>query len=250
MNLFTRIRNRGQRMIAKHLVRRPFEISCQTPIISFTFDDFPKSALTVGGSILNSFGLRGTYYASLGLMGTIAPTGEIFQPEDLKLLFAQDHELGCHTFHHTDASETPAKVFEQEVLENRRALSTLVPGMKFETHSYPISVPRAGTKRRIQKYFSCCRCAGQTYNSGIVDLNYLSAFFIEKSRENLDAIKNIIERNREARGWLIFATHDVDPNPTRFGCTPQLFEEVVAYAAKSGALILPVSQALAALGRP
>jgi len=33
----------------------------------------------------------------------------------------------------------------------------------------------------------------------------------------------------------------VSDNPTRFGCTPALFERIVDYAQKSGARVLPVS---------
>ncbi len=47
-------------------------------------------------------------------------------------------------------------------------------------------------------------------------------------------------RIREAIGWLVFATHDVSESPTRFGCTPALFERIVDYAEKSGAHVLPV----------
>lgn len=243
----TRVWNRLQRDAAKHLAKRPFELKASGPIISFSFDDFPKSALFSGGSILKSFGARGTYYTSLGLAGSTAPTGQIFHAEDLKLLLEQGHELGCHTFHHTHAWETEPEVFENEVIENRKALSVLLPEISFNTHSYPIGVPRPGTKQRIQKYFTCCRCAGQTFNSGRVDLNYLSAFFLEKSRDNPEAIKKVIDQNRDARGWLIFATHDVAPNPTPYGCTPELFTEIVRYAVSSGARVLPVSEAFAVL---
>ena len=59
------------------------------------------------------------------------------------------------------------------------------------------------------------------------------------------AIKEIIERNRTLRGWLIFVTHDVTSHPSRYGCTPELFERVVGWSAESGARILPVAQALA-----
>jgi hypothetical protein len=44
-------------------------------------------------------------------------------------------------------------------------------------------------------------------------------------------------------GWLIFATHDVCESPTRFGCTPRFFKQVVDYASKSGATVLPVHEA-------
>ncbi len=242
-----KILRRPQRIIARSFARRPLAISTQTPIISFTFDDFPRSALLTGGAILRSFGLRGTYYASLGLMGTQAPTGAIFLPEDLKVLLEQGHELGCHTFSHCDAWNTKPSVFEDSVVRNRQALGELLPGTSFETLSYPISVPHAGTKRRISKYFACCRCGGQTFNTGKVDLNYLSAFFLEKSRGNPEIAKNLIDQNRGARGWLIFATHDICNAPTPWGCTPRFFEEIVRYAVNSGARILPVFQAYEAL---
>jgi hypothetical protein len=57
----------------------------------------------------------------------------------------------------------------------------------------------------------------------------------------------LIDENRKARGWLIFATHDVCPAPTAWGCTPEFFEEIVQYAAKSEACILPVAEAWKAI---
>jgi len=242
-----RIQNRYRRDSARHFSRRPFAINTDTPLISFTFDDFPRSALLTGGAILQSFGLAGSYYASLGLIGRHEPTGPIFLPDDLKVLLEQGHELGSHTFSHCDAWDTQPDAFEDEVIRNQQALSELVPGASFKTFSYPISVPRARTKKRISKYFSCCRCGGQTFNTGNSDLNYLSAFFLEKSRDNPGIAKNLIDRNRQARGWLIFATHDICKDPTRWGCTPDYFEEIVRYAVKSGARILPVFQAYRAL---
>jgi len=239
----TSIRNRYRRITARSFARRPFVISTDTPLISFTFDDFPQSALLTGGAILKSFGLAGTYYASFGLMGSHAPTGPIFMPEDVKVLLEQGHELGCHTFSHCDAGSTRPGVFEEAVIRNRQALSELVPGASFKSLSYPISVPRVGTKRRISKYFACCRCGGQTFNVGDVDLSYLSAFFLEQSRDNPEIIKNLVDQNRRARGWLILATHDVCGDPTRYGCTPGFFEEIVRYSVNSGARILPVFQA-------
>jgi glycosyltransferase involved in cell wall biosynthesis len=232
-----------QRITASAFSRRPFTIVPGGPIISFTFDDFPRSALLTGGAILQSYGAAGTYYASLGLMGRQAPTGRIFSPEDLEVLFAQGHELGCHTFSHCHAWDTPPDVFESEIIRNREALTKLAPKASFHTFSYPISVPRAQTKERISKYFACCRCGGQTFNVGNVDLNYLSAFFLEQSRDNPEIVKSLIDQNQRAQGWLIFATHDISDDPTRWGCKPGFFEEIVKYAVKSGARILPAFQA-------
>ncbi len=236
-----------QRRAARYMFRRPFPIRGQTPFVSFTFDDFPRSALLTGGAILKHFGLTGTYYAAFGLMGKQAPTGAMFLPEDVHALLEQGHELGCHTFGHHDPWETKARMFEESILENRKALSRVVPEASLRTFSYPFGAPRALTKRRIAEYFVCARAGGQTFNDGTADLNYLLAYFLEQSRDNPQAVKEVIEQNRRARGWLVFATHDICENPTPWGCSPEFFEEIVESAVNSGARILPMVQAWEAL---
>jgi peptidoglycan/xylan/chitin deacetylase (PgdA/CDA1 family) len=214
------------------------------PLISFTFDDFPRSALFAGGEILNQNGACGTYYASLGLMGQDAPTGPIFQESDLHLLVGQRHELGCHTFSHLHAYKTPPDVFEASILRNVETLAKILPGVTMETLSYPIGNPRVETKRRAAKYYRACRAGGQTLNKSTLDLCFVSAFFLEQSEGDADAIARLIDQTCVANGWLVFATHDVDPAPTRFGCTPSFFKDVVRRASESGAAILPFSTAL------
>ena len=244
---FSRIQNRYQRTINDLLFKRTITMHNSAPYISFTFDDFPRSALHTGGDILLRFGFRGTYYASFGLMGTEAPTGIIFVPDDIKKLVAQGHELGCHTFDHCHSFETSSKVFENSIIKNKLALDKIEQGISFKSFSYPISIPRLQTKNKTGTYFSSCRCGGQTYNSTKIDLNLLKAFFLEKSRNDANAIKKIIDQNCQNRGWLIFATHDISENPTPYGCTPSFFEDIVSYSMNSGALILPVSEAMDAI---
>ena len=245
--LWQRVISQVQRTAARDLCRRPFTIDSDVPIVSFTFDDFPRSALYTGGAILKHFGQRGTYYASLGLMGTQAPTGRIFDPADLDLLFADGHELGCHTFDHHHSWNTPTKEYLDSVTRNAEALRNLAPDAAFSTFSYPISPPRPGSKQRVGERFLCCRGGGQTFNTGTTDLNYLSAFFLEKATHAPDTVHALIEENRRVHGWLILATHDVDQRPTPFGCTPAFFETVVRSAITSGARILPVAEAWRAL---
>jgi peptidoglycan/xylan/chitin deacetylase (PgdA/CDA1 family) len=246
-HLWAKVQGRYLRSAAHLLFTRPFAINTQNPFISFTFDDFPRSALLTGGAILKRFGLAGTYYGSFGLMGRQAPTGTIFLREDLQVLFEQGHELGCHTYDHYDSSETETSAFEDSIIKNRRALRELCPEASLRTFSYPIGPPRAWIKRKIARHFACCRGGGQTFNVGTADLNYLSSYFLEKDRDNPEVVKNLIDENRRARGWLILTTHDICKNPTPFGCTPEFFENVVQYAVSSGTRILPVARALEVL---
>lgn len=242
--ILARIQGRYQRSATSLFFRRNIKMSNNVPYISFTFDDFPGSALHVGGAILTQFGLRATYYISLGLMGTEAPTGTICEPNDIKELLETGHELGCHTFSHCHSWETSPRVFEDSIIKNKQFLSELVPGATFRSLAYPILGPRIDTKRRAGRYFCCCRGGGQKFNEGETDLNFLKAFFLEKSRDDPGFIKQVIDQNCEARGWLIFATHDVSETHTPYGCTPSFFEDIVKYSVDSGARILPVAEAL------
>ena len=225
-------------------------INSERSLISFTFDDFPRSALLTGGSILHEFGLAATYYVSLGLVGKQTVAGEMFLREDLYAALDHGHELGCHTFAHCHSWRTAPRAFEQSVLENKTALKAWLPDAEFKSFSYPISPPRPLSKAKIADRFLCCRGSGQTFNAGTTDLNQLSAYFLEQSRDNLPAVKDIIDRNCKARGWLILATHDVADSPTPYGCTPEFFASVVQHAVASGSRILPVAQGLEELSGP
>lgn len=232
------------RKATKALFRRPITVAAHPPVISFTFDDFPRSALFAGGDILNRHGFGGTYYVSLGLAGQRTNAGQMFETGDLEQALRGGHELGCHTFAHCNSWDTKASEYESSVIENRRALKQVLPDADFQSFSYPYCGPHPMNKRRVAPHFLTCRAGAQGINAAGTDLNQLDAFFLEKTRGNLQPVREIIDRNCEQHGWLVFATHDIADSPTPFGCTPEFFEDVVQYAAQSGARILPVTQAL------
>lgn len=244
--LFQRAANAARRRSSLYLNRRMVDLKPGTPIISFTFDDFPKTASDAGRSLLETHGARGTYYAALGLMDRReSPVGPIFSAQDLLSVHGAGHELGCHTFNHCNAWTTPADVFEEEIRRNGEAIRALVPGLEFKTHSYPIAYPSPSNKRVISRHFTAARGGGQSFNLGPTDLNNFKAFFLEQGRDRPELIDQLIDQNARAGGWLVFATHDVSDQPTRFGVTPDLFERVVDRSKKSSSLILPVGEALA-----
>ena len=255
---FARARQRIAGEATRVLSRRQLAVRTSVPLISFTFDDFPRSAFLNASAILGRYGILGTYYVSLSLAGKRSQMGPMYQTEDLKELARLGHELGCHTFGHCHSWNTPPDMYEKAILENQQALNEVLPGTAFQTFSYPFSGPRLAVKRVAARHFLCCRGGGlragrfllrhqpggQTFNSGTTDLNLLCAFFLEQSRENPGAVKRLIDQNAQARGWLILATHDVRDTPSQFGCTPAFFEQVVQWSLESGALLLPVVEAL------
>jgi peptidoglycan/xylan/chitin deacetylase (PgdA/CDA1 family) len=215
------------------------------PIISFSFDDAPRTAFCYGGDILKAHGARGTYFVSLGLLGSKSPSGTIASQNDLVYAVEDGHELGCHTFDHKDPWGTKTEVFEKSVFQNRQTLAKILPNTVFSAFAYPLCDPSPAIKRRMGKLFNCCRGGGQTFNVGQTDLNLLKAFFLDsRNGYNIELVRKLIDRNSESLGWLIFATHDVDDNPSRYGCKKEFFDDVVAYAASSDSLLLPVGRAI------
>jgi peptidoglycan/xylan/chitin deacetylase (PgdA/CDA1 family) len=249
--LWQRVQGKWRRTLAATLSRRVVQMRNSKPIISFTFDDFPKSAIEIGGTILQDHGVFATYYVALGLLDRDEAAGRICSAQDVRLAVQQGHELGCHTFGHCDPWDTEPDLFEQSLEQNQRALSDLLPETKFHTMSYPISTtPRPITKHRTGRRFSCCRAGGYRINVGTVDLNYVHSFFLERYGDRIAEIDALIDRNRTERGWLIFSTHDITSQPTQYGCTPEFFTEVVRLSVRSGARVLPVEKALLEVDGP
>lgn len=243
--LVSRIAGKYRRTLASGLYRRIASIETTIPIISFTFDDAPRTAFDTGGDILRSYGAKATYYISLGLLGATTEVGTIASTDDLLGAVDEGHELGCHTFDHLYAWQTNPEKFVESIVRNKNALDTLLPGTHFRTFAYPIGVPRPSVKVKLEKHFLCCRGGGQAPNVGVADLNLLKAYFIDnKNNVDIDSIKKMIDHSVSSSGWLIFATHDVAEKPSPYGCKPHFFAEVVKHAAQSGAVLLPVIDAL------
>lgn len=241
----TRLQMRWRRELSARCHRRRADLPGRVPVVSFSFDDFPASAAGVAGARLHALGLRGTFYTSFGLEGTTAPTGQIFSRAELHEVVAQGHELGCHTFQHCHAWDTPPSEFLASIDRNAAAAAAVFPGMHLSAFSYPISCPHPANKAIAGRRFATCRGGGQTFNRGAVDRAYLNAFFLEKSRADPAAIRKVIHENARHNGWLILVTHDVSVAPTPFGVSPQLFELVLQAVRETGAEILPVGEAAA-----
>jgi peptidoglycan/xylan/chitin deacetylase (PgdA/CDA1 family) len=242
--LTARVRNKWQSVQTSRRARRDFRLRQPQPYVSFTFDDFPRSALVTGGTILERHHVRGTYFVSLKMAGKDSLSGPIAHRQDIVSLLAAGHQLGCHTYDHLDGRHATPQAFEQSIIANQAALDELVPGTRLPVFAYPLNGPNVPVKRAVGRQFIACRGGGQTINSGRIDLNLLRAFFLDQRiNTDLRLVEDIIRLNAESGGWLIFATHDVASVPSPYGCDPDFFDAVVERAIRSGARVVPMMQA-------
>ena len=231
--------------IGSSFYRRTVPLGSQGPIVTFTFDDFPRSALTVGGAILERFGARATYYVSMGLMGTCNNLGEQFQRADLNILIQCGHEVGSHTFGHLSARKTQVSAFLRDVEDCEEAIRQNIRVGQPSNFAYPYGEVTLNAKKLVGPRMKSCRGTFGGFNGPDVDLNLLRANRLYGDIDRAEAAKQLICGNEQRRSWLIFYSHDVANRPSPFGCTPALLEEVVSFAAGRGARMMTVAAVMA-----
>lgn len=97
----------------KILYRKNHLLSSDKAIISFTFDDVPKTAVTNGVKIFNNYGIKGTFYLSLELLGGYSDVGlPIADRNDIENLISNGHEIGDHTYSHLRAFKVSDEEYE------------------------------------------------------------------------------------------------------------------------------------------
>jgi peptidoglycan/xylan/chitin deacetylase (PgdA/CDA1 family) len=237
----------ARRRVLSSLYRRNVPLGDCGPIVSFTFDDFPRTAYSAGGAILERFGVRGTYYAAVGLTNTSNELGEQFRREDIDSLLEDGHELASHTFHHISCHSVSCAAFREDVKKGREAVEE-VTGYDSPNFAYPFGDVTLRIKRTLGFDLGSARSIFPGLNGPVIDLNLLRANSLYGDLEAAARAEELILENINRKSWLIFYTHDVRPSPSAFGCTPALLEAAVSCAVRSGCRILTVGEALTELG--
>jgi peptidoglycan/xylan/chitin deacetylase (PgdA/CDA1 family) len=242
------LRARVSNRLARHLCTAPFQLSSTGPMVSFTFDDVPKSAATVGASILEAYNARGTFYISGGLVDQWSRHWAGVSADEIVGLHRKGHEVACHTFSHSCAIDLDAEAMTAEMEKNRRYLFTLDPSIRLENFAYPYGLGSLPRKRQLGKVFRSSRGILPGVNSGTVDLHYLRATPLVEQHIDADGIDRAFDEAVDKNGWLIFYSHDVETTPSPFGCSPSLLRHALEAASRRKIPVLSVADALRRAG--
>lgn len=212
------------------------------PIVSFTFDDVPESAALAGAAALEARGWRGTFYISAGLLGREGPMGRYADAQDVRRLAHTGHEIGCHTYSHLECGPAAPDRISREVEINASALEELC-GTPPQTFAYPFGDVSRAAKAELEPRFRLLRALHPGLARRGTDLNQAPAIPVDgPDGETRAALW--IDRAARRRGWLILCLHDVAPEPSPWGCTPETLARLIAWAEACGCEILPTAQAL------
>lgn len=213
------------------------EVSPDRPVVSFTFDDFPKSALN-GADIVEKHGGRAGFYACTSMLGQRSPVmGEMFDGNTLAELRARGHEIGAHTHTHLDCARSRLDKVERDIGENLVALAEGGHTENVSSFAFPYGETTYAAKRWVGEVFSTGRGILPGVNTGECDRSQLRAIELGASamhrRRALAALKTCIE----SKGWVFFFTHDVSHSPSNYGAPAELMEELAQRAVEAGAVL-------------
>jgi peptidoglycan/xylan/chitin deacetylase (PgdA/CDA1 family) len=226
---------------------RRVDVRLEVPLVSFTFDDAPASAFVQGGGILSDHGYAGTFYVALSLMNS-PEVDKNFTQEHLETALRRGHELGCHTYGHIDLSDTDGTDARRDIEMNGIRMQSRIPGFRFNNFSYPFGAQSAGIKRFISTKYRSARGISAGVNGTGTDLYNLKAVKLYEHKYPLSYIFKQMDAAEAQGGWLILYTHDVDKNPTPYGCSPAYFEAVARECARRNTAVRSVDAALNQIG--
>jgi peptidoglycan/xylan/chitin deacetylase (PgdA/CDA1 family) len=233
-----------RRSIGSAVFARTVSMCNRRAIVSFTFDDFPQSAVSNGARLLERNGARGTFYLTGSYCGRVIGNVLQYRADDLAGLVSAGHEIGCHTFSHSRVSTLPGNALDREIDLNASFLERCVPGLAFGTFAYPFGDFSHGAAVRLRSRFAGCRSSEPGLNTGTIDLGRLRSIRLYDTLIDSEKVSGLIKQAVTSTAWLIFYTHDVTEVPSSFGCTPSLLEHALKSAIHAGAEIRPVNAAI------
>jgi peptidoglycan/xylan/chitin deacetylase (PgdA/CDA1 family) len=240
--------NRATNRLIQRIPGPQIAVPTDRPIVSFTFDDVPESALTAGADILEKYDARGTFYIAGGIVGQHEPQRRLISAEGGLELARRGHELGCHTFGHHNVRHLYGRTLEQDNAASRAFFEQIAPGLRPRNFAYPYNAGSFRARQLLAQRFRSARGGLNGINRGMTDRTYLRGMPIDKSDERVLGLRRTVDEFVANPGWLIFFAHDIANQPTEHGCTPHSFEALVRHVLETGCKILTVNAALDRLG--
>jgi hypothetical protein len=137
-----------------------------------------------------------------------------------------------------------------DALKNRRVLSEALGGAPIEHFAYPFGMVSFRTKKLLSPDYKTLRSNRPGINHGVVDLSFLRAVGLYSKTLDREHIAQLISKNVRLGGWLIFCTHEVEPEPGVYGITPEDLRWVVEECIKRRGRILNIKEAYESLEKP
>ena len=244
LSAYARICGKSSRFLARSIVTKKLPMRNTAPLVSFTFDDAPASACSTGAFLLEQHQARGTFYISGAGCGRTGHCGRMATAAEVKAVWTNGHEIGCHTFSHTPVASVGRAALAAEVERNRAFLQAIHGDISACNFAYPYGQFSFGSKHYLQSRFHSCRTLRPGVNVGAADLGALKTCTLGNASIDREQVAGVIAETVRLNGWLIFASHDVEDVPSPYGVSPDLLVFALKTACEAGCRLVPVREAL------
>jgi peptidoglycan/xylan/chitin deacetylase (PgdA/CDA1 family) len=234
------LRGKVRRRMARFQHCRPAEGRVIRPMVSFAFDDAPRTAMTIGASILERVGKRGTYFISAGLAGADGPMGPYASEAQVVAASRAGHEIACHTYSHLDCGQADGRAIAQDLARNSAALISW-GAPEPATFAYPFGDVSVAAKRAASERFVLSRALHHGLINTGCDLNQAPAVGVEGEHGEALA-RRWLDKAFAHKSWVILFTHGVEASPTPFGASAESFSRLVSEAIGRDFEIVTIAQ--------
>ena len=225
---------RINRRLVQWRAAAPLRTGPPVAAISFTFDDFARSAADTGAEIIEEVGARGCFYACSSMAGTRTVCGEMYTGADLVALKGAGHEIGAHTHSHLDCAQAPLEEIIADIDAGLDALGKMGLDAPVRHFAWPYGETRHEVKRALAGRFETARGILGGLNRAGTDRMQLRAVELDASEQGVARALDAIERAARSSAWLIVFSHDVSQQPGPWGVTPAALRKVARAARDAG----------------
>ena len=243
MSIWSHIKRSATERLARNWVWAARPNRAQTPMVSFTFDDFPKSARTCGAPVLKARGVAGSFYVAGSFEGRREEGIDYFHREDLIGLAEEGHEIGCHTFGHIRLPTSTDEEILDDLDRSRDFIGEALGGYQARSFAYPFGDVTVWKKHLVARRFEVSRGIFPGVNQRLIDLRQLKSIPLERRSFEMEAALTALDVAASSNGWVTFFSHDVSDDPSPYGCTPDELGRLVDAALDRGIRVLPVKDA-------
>lgn len=234
-----------RRSLSRRVARRLTGMVRVAPMLRMTsgfrltvaFDDCPDSACTRGVEVLDTHGMRGTFYIATGLLGKDGVSGPITTAPRLRDLAHQDHEIALHTHMHQDMTGLEISDAVDDLSINVKSLQDILGEEPSPHFAYPFGETTLGLKRALLSHVTTARGVRGGVNREFSDRMQLFACDLGSHRPDfMAAAQRLIHHAANSGGWLVLFTHDVSEAPSPYGISPHSLSQLIQEARDLGAV--------------
>lgn len=186
--------------LAEEVSQKPYAV------VSFTFDDAPRSVFTQAYPLLKAAGIPATVYLSTGLMADLG----YLTWSDAKVIDASGWEIGAHTHAHADLTTLSDDQLVEEIAKSQQLF--LERGFRPVSFSAPYGAYGARELVELKKVYTSNRAAWG--NGGINNYNRYDAYNLVSLGVTLETtieeISKQLQTIKKDGGWLILQFHQID----------------------------------------